>query len=670
MIAATALQSVDLTLASEAPPANLAYFVSPSGSDDGPGTLEKPFATLPRALQATRKSGERTIHLLGGTYWLDKPVELTPEDSKLTLDGWQSQRVTISGGRRIAGWHETIKNGKRLWTADLPEVRDGKWNFHQLWVNGRRAVRARFPHSGYLAIEKGVDPISKPEWKAGQTEFVFKEGDLKGVQSIAGADLVIMNRWVDSHLPVLHVDEGTRTIACGKRSVFHVDPGDLYYLEGAQAFLTSPGDWYLDCKTGTLYYLPLLDETAATADAVAPRLAACLTFKGDPHNGRFVEHVTVSGLSFSHTEWYFPPDFKPGWPNGDIGGFSQASVGLPAAVSADGIRYCTFTHCNFENLGSYALELGRACQHNRVTHSDFSDLAGGGIKIGETCIRANAAEQTSGNEVRACRIHDGGRIFHSAIGVWIGQSASNSLCHNEIYDFYYSGISIGWTWGYGPSLANGNRIENNDVHHIGRLSSGDGPILSDMGGIYTLGKQPGTVIRNNRWHDIAAIRYGGWGIYFDEGSSDILAENNLVYNTTHGGFHQHYGKDNLVRNNIFAFGRDMQMQRTRAEDHNSFTFEHNIVYGEKGPVCTGELADNNYRFDGNLYWMLDQKPPVFSKLAWEDWRKQGQDTHSRIADPRFSGPTLRRFELKKNSPVAEIGFQPFDQKNFGPRDQE
>ena len=165
-------------------------------------------------------------------------------------------------------------------------------------------------------------------------------------------------------------------------------------------------------------------------------------------------------------------------------------------------------------------------------------------------------------------------MFASAVGIWIGQSPGNRITHNLIHDFYYTGISIGWTWGYGPSLATNNTVELNHVHHIGVKSDGDGPILSDMGGIYTLGKQPGTVIRNNLWHDIAGIRYGGWGIYFDEGSSGILAESNVVYRTTHGGFHQHYGETNVVRNNIFAFARDHQIQRTRPEPHRQLQLRH------------------------------------------------------------------------------------------------
>ena len=129
-----------------------------------------------------------------------------------------------------------------------------------------------------------------------------------------------------------------------------------------------------------------------------------------------------------------------------------------------------------------------------------------------------------------------------------------------------------------------------------------------MGCVYTLGNQEGTVIRNNLFHDVAGLKYGGWGIYFDEGTTRILAENNLVYRTTHGGFHQHYGKENTFRNNIIALGRDAQIQRSRLEDHQSFRFERNIVYWNKGPLFSGSWDKINAAFDGNTYWHVDRVP--------------------------------------------------------------
>jgi hypothetical protein len=669
------------------------FFVATNGNDQWSGNLpapsrkgtDGPFATLPRALKAVREARQHgavesrqtaTVFLCGGTYFVEAPIVLTPEDSNLLLMACPGTTPVLSGGRPIAGWKEVSVEGKKLWAADVPDVRGGKWLFRELWVNGRRATRARQPNKGYLSITELLDKA--PEWTQGQTRFRFREGDLKAWNTVTNGEVVAMTKWVESRLPVVSVDEKERIVNFSKRSVFGLEAGDLYYVEGAFEFLDEPGEWYLDPASGTLYYLPLPGERLETLQAIAPALSQVVRVEGRPEAGKFVGHVILRGLTFSHTEWCFPTRFQSGKnkpnispePKAEVGGFGQAAVGVPGAVWGEGVRECAFENCRFANLGNYGLELARGCQANRVVRCEFSDLGAGGLKIGETSIRDQAAEQTSANEVSNCHIHDGGKMFHSAIGIWIGQSPENRLTHNLIHDFYYTGISIGWTWGYGTALASNNTVEFNHVHHIGVKSDGDGPILSDMAGIYTLGKQPGTTIRNNLWHDMAGIRYGGWGIYFDEGSSGILAESNVVYRTTHGGFHQHYGETNVVRNNIFAFARDHQIQRTRNEPHQSFAFVTNIVYFDTGVLLTGDLGGDQYLFDWNVYFDArpDAKPDQLrvGPCTWQQWLERGHDRHSLVTDPLFVAPQQNGFRLQANSPALKIGFHPIDLSHVGP----
>ena len=151
-------------------------------------------------------------------------------------------------------------------------------------------------------------------------------------------------------------------------------------------------------------------------------------------------------------------------------------------------------------------------------------------------------------------------------------TAGNSIAHNRIHHGRYTGISLGWVWGYQRSVCRDNIVEFNHIHDIGQ------GLLSDMGGICTLGIAPGTVIRNNLIHDVDANQYGGWGIYHDEGSSHMLVENNIVYKTKFGPFNIHFAKEVVVRNNIFALGRLEQLSRGKAEPHKSVFFENNIVY--------------------------------------------------------------------------------------------
>jgi hypothetical protein len=613
----------------------------------------------------------------GGLFFVEAPVVLTSEDSGLVLAAWPGAKPVVSGGRPIAGWKEVTVQGKKLWAADIPSARGGKWYFRELWVNGQRATRARHPNRGYLGIAELPDKAG--EWTQGQTRFRFREGDLKAWGSITNAEVVAMAKWVESRLPVAGVDEKERVVTFSKRSVFGLEPGDLYYAEGAFEFLDEPGEWYLDASTGTLYYMPRPGEQIAEVQAIAPVLPQVVRFEGKPEAGHFVERIVVRGLTFSHTEWCFPEGFHRGKnkpevspePKAEVGGFAQAAVGVPGAVWGEGVCDCVFEDCRFSSVGNYGLELARGCQRNRIIQCEFSDLGAGGLKIGETSIRDQAAEQTGGNEISGCHIHDGGKMFASGIGIWIGQSPSNRILHNLIHDFYYTGISIGWTWGYGPALATNNTVTLNHVHHIGVKSDGDGPILSDMGGIYTLGKQPGTTVRNNLWHDIAGIRYGGWGIYFDEGSSGIVAESNVVYRTTHGGFHQHYGETNVFRNNILAFGRDQQIQRSRPEPHVSFSFVTNIVYFDSGTLLTGNWdGDENYKMDWNLYFDArpDAKPDQVrvGPCTWEKWQERGHDQHSLVADPLFLAPRENDFRLQPSSPAFKLGFQSIDLSHVGP----
>jgi hypothetical protein len=675
-------------------PAPDVFFVATNGNDLWSGRLpapdrkgtDGPFATLPPAVKAVRAarlqsdSARRqpmSIYLGDGTYFQDRPLVLEPQDSNLMLAAYPGSKPVISGGRPVTGWKEVTVEGKTLWAADIPEVRDGKWLFRQLWVNGQRATRARHPNHGYLPIAELPDKAK--DWTQGHGRFRYHEGDLKAWRTITNAEVVAMTRWVESRLPVVAVDEKEHLITFSKRSVFELSPGDVYYAEGAFEFLNEPGEWYLDPTAGTLFYLPRPGEQLAAIQAVAPVLAQVVRFEGHPEAGQYVERVVLRGLSFSHAEWYFPSGFQNGknkptiWPNPDaqVGGFAQAAVGVPGAVWGEAVRACAFEDCRFASLGNYGLELARGCQRNRVLRCEFTDLGAGGMKLGETAVRSAASEQAGANEVSDCDIGDGGKLFPSAVGIWIGQCPNNRITHNLIHDFYYTGISIGWSWGYGPALASNNIVELNHVHHIGVKSSGDGPILSDMGGIYTLGKQPGTTIRGNLWHDIGAIRYGGWGIYFDEGSSGILAENNLVYRTTHGGFHQHYGETNIVRNNIFAFARDHQIQRTRPEPHSSFSFVTNIVYFDSGSLLTGNLSDDHYLFDWNLYFDArpDAKPDQLrlGPCSWQKWQERGHDVHSLVADPLFTSPGANNYRLSANSPALRLGFIPLDVSGVGPR---
>jgi len=317
-----------------------------------------------------------------------------------------------------------------------------------------------------------------------------------------------------------------------------------------------------------------------------------------------------------------------------------------------------FEDLEVAHVGSHAIWLAQGCKDNLIRRCHLHDLAGGGVRLGESATRTGEA-LSERNVVDNCFIHHGGQVFNGACGILIQRSSHNRITHNEISDLYYTGISVGWSWGYAESTAHHNVIEQNHVHHLGW------GVMSDMGGLYCLGKSPGTVVRNNIFHHVLSYSYGGWGMYTDEGSSEIVFENNLVYRTKTGGFHQHYGEGNFIRNNILAYSAEGQVQRSREEDHLSFTFERNLVYFSQGDALSGRWSNGQFKSDHNLWWRTDDREPEFAGLSFEDWQAKGFDQHSVVADPLFAAPEQDDYRLREGSPALALGFQPFDTSGVG-----
>jgi len=423
-------------------------------------------------------------------------------------------------------------------------------------------------------------------------------------------------------------------------------------VENAADALDAPGEWFLDRRSGTLSYLAMPGEDVSQAQLVAPVITQLIRLEGKDETGEFVHDIVLRGITFAHVDWSLP---AKGYVD------MQAAFDIPAAVELDAARHCRIEQCNFVHLGQYALEVHKGSQNDKVTGNEMTDLGAGGVKVGDPKVPSGEAQATSGILVSENFIHDIGIVYPAAVGVWIGQSSGNTVAHNEIGDTYYTAISLGWTWGYGPTAAHDNRIEFNKMYNIGR------GWLSDMGCIYSLGIQPGTVERNNLCHDVTRFQYGGWGFYTDEGSSQIVLENNIAYQTEDGGFHQHYGGGNIVRNNIFALGQMAQLRRSRKETHQSFSFEHNIVYWKEGTLldADGKWDDDQFHFDYNLYYQAGGQPIHFGKESLTEWQRRGQDVHSFVADPLFVDPEHGDFTLMPGSPATKIGFKPIDMSQVG-----
>lgn len=584
--------------------ASLTLFVATDGDDRWSGTApavtadgaDGPLATLARArdaLRGLRAQGEAapvTVLVRGGTYRLTEPLVLTPEDSgtpgcPVTYRAYPGEQPLLSGGRLLGPWR---RREDGLWEADATSVVGPDGACRQLFLNGRRVQRARRPRDGYFLVPGMLPDAGQP------LTFPWQGEDLDPKWADGHTEIVVLHNWYEQHQTLVAADPETRQATLSGVSRNSGQVGPRYRVENVAAGLEEPGTWYYDWRARTILYRPLPNEDLTTAEAVVPVLSCLVDLAGDLGTGQFVEHVHFEGLTFSHTAWALPP-----------GGHNdgQAASSVPGAVQANVTRSCAFEQCRFEHVGGYGLEFTTGCKGNRVVDCELHDLGAGGIKIGEMNRYEDpqAPQITRSTEVTRCHIHDYGQVYPAAVGVFIAQSPGNQVTHNHIHDGYYTGVSAGWTWGYDLSNTRDNLIAHNHIHDIGR------GLLSDMGGIYLLGRQPGTVLRGNVIHDILSYEggYGGWGIYLDEGCTEVLVEDNLVYRTKSGGFHQHYGRDNLIRNNVFAFSREGQILRTRQEDHLSFTLERNIVYCDREFPLSGNWTNGQFRLDYNLYYRRD-----------------------------------------------------------------
>lgn len=669
------------------------YYVAPNGNDQNIGTsLQAPFQTLTRAQQAVRDlkaagtlTEQVTIYIKGGTYSITEPLLLTDEDSgnercPITYTALPGEKVLLSGGERINGWKRYKGD---IWVTTLPEVQEGKWWFRQLYVNGELRGRARTPNQSVFEVAATTDTTtSMRSYQVPSDSFIYREGDLDPKwKHPENGEAIIYHYWTDSHLPIQSIDGKKNCITFGYssgkvfRDGFH---GDLarYVVENILETLDQPGEWVLERSTGRLYYMPLPGEDLTTAEVIAPKTEKLIQFKGNPREGKFVEYVNFHNLAMGYTNFNLP------W--GDCNN-SQGSASVSACIDMTGTRHCSIEQCKLYNLGTFAVELFDGCTFNRFCGNQLENLAAGGFRLRGIEPGNLPSLRTGNNTISDNTIAYYGLTYPSAVGILVMHSDCNTIAHNLIHHGDYTGISVGWSWGYQRSAARNNLIEQNHIHDIGYHN-----LLSDMGGIYTLGLSPGTAVRNNLVHDVNANRYGGWGIYADEGSTSVLIENNIVYNTKYGTFNIHYAKDLTVRNNIFAMGRLQQYSRSKQEKHTTAYFEGNIIYWTQGKLMVEEYKWDNisYKMSTNPYappietnvtyvsdWNIFYNPNLtrdqldFGERSWEQWQAEGHDLHSLYVDPMFVDPENHDFRLRPDSPALKLGFQPIDMSHVGPRPQ-
>jgi hypothetical protein len=694
------------------------FYVATNGKDTWSGTLaapnagatDGPFLTFDRARLAVQpfKSAHPgknvTVVFRGGTYLLPATLMFGASDSgaanqQISYTNYTGETPVVSGGIAISGWSQPSAG---RWTVSLPA---SALAFEQLFVGGTRRFRPRTTPTSYLdnvgpvivatsAIAQTTCPSANAQLADGTYEcfdrFVYANSDMSAAwTNLGGAypagDIEVLDfeNFTMPRLRLASVDTADHIAILTGPTVLNANghgfiAGHRYLAENVKDALSQAGQWFLDRSTSpwTLTYLAEAGESPTTTEVIAPQLEQLLVAQS-------LAYVTFSGLTFSHSNW-IPP--AAGWTS------AQAEPGISAALSFQESTRITLDGCVVSHTGGYGLEIEGASAapvpmpNNQILNGELTDLGAGGIRIGTTTHGGDTdATVPQGNVVQNNIVTATGRLQPAGGGVaiWVGDSHHNTVTHNEVYDSYGGGIGMNVPLGGMQQATHDNVVSYNHVYTINQ------GVMRDGGAIYVAAlNQTGNKVLNNRVHDVWADpsqgSYGGWGIYLDNGTSNVLVQNNLVYRVGAATFFNHDGTGNTYDNNIFAFGREAMAQDGAYFTKPAvptFTATHNIFYFDMGRLqaknpwyCFGAPCVGAFDFDKNLYWSTTG-PVMFYTSAKDDggmetaytfaqWKSEVlEDVDSATpADPMFTDASYMtdNYTLLDGSPALAAGFTPFD----------
>ncbi|MCI5778365.1 MAG: right-handed parallel beta-helix repeat-containing protein [Lentisphaeria bacterium] len=648
--------------------------------------IQTAYDALARRHGSGTLSGVSRILVHEGEYFLPAPLHFYAA-FPVEIMPYGRDRVVISGGRPLAGWTPAVLNGRRMYRCSLPKHVDA---VPFLYVDGRAVRPARWPKEGFLRVaDDGLKHDHGSYALPGCNDFFpVKKGDFDPEWSDPGNISVRMiHWWTEENLNVAAYDPDAGVVRTANSRIFDAKAENTEFVyDNVREALTEPDEYYFDRRTHELWYLPPAGTRNFTA--ILPERGVLVRFDDG------VRGVTLRGLEFRYGGAYIPragadydlrdPGYEPVANHANRDFFSlidpaceyqqsaQGAVQLPGMLFFADAADCAVEKCEISRCGWYAAVIAEAGRNLFLRNNHFHHLGGGGIAVSggnfETC-RREPHRHTSHVTISGNHIHDCGSRFPSALGIVMTQVASCLVEGNHIHDLFYSGISCGWTWGFHPTMARENRILNNHIHDLGK------GLLSDMGGIYTLGVQPGTRVAGNVVHGIKNRYYGGWGLYADEGSSHIVFEHNLVYDCACDGFHQHYGRENVLRNNIFALNHICAAGVGRDADDG---------YASPGPNCSKAVVMMNNLFlcegedavkltfdhllerdlifsDNNIFWNPSGRCDLVflcgeRRLTFRQWQSHGLDRHSVFADPGLRDAEHGDFRLKRDSILRQYGF--------------
>ena len=551
-------------------------WISPKGSDFNDGTRQSPKATLTSALRQAREwrrtednriQGGITIYMEGGTYAFHEPVFIRPEDSgtkesPTIIRSVGDEKVILSGGISINGWK---KQGK-VWVADVPAFNGRPLDFRQLWVNGKKAVRARDVED-FEKMNRICSVDEKNEILYVPAVSIRRLIDNKGNLKAKYAEMVLHQMWCVANLRIRSVEVQGDSVAIrfhqpeSRIQFEHPWPRPMvttdghnsaFYLTNARELQDVPGEWYHDIDARKVYYYPREGEKMQEAEVIVPAVETLVRVEGTLD--RPVCHIRFEKITFSYTTWMRPsekghvplqagmyltdgyridPKMQRNYLNHPLD--NQGWLGRPAAaVRVVAARQIDFERCRFEHLGSTGLDYEEAVQGGVVRGCLFRDIAGNGLLVGsfspaahETHLPydpADRREVCTQQQINNCYFTEIGNEDWGCLAIAAGYVGDVNIEHNEISEVPYSGISLGWGWTQTVNCMRNNRVHANLIHHYAKH-------MYDVAGIYTLGSQPKSYVTENCVHSIYKPGYvhdpNHWFyLYTDEGSSFITVRDN------------------------------------------------------------------------------------------------------------------------------------------------
>lgn len=551
-------------------------WISPKGSDFNDGTRQSPKATLTSALRQAREwrrtednriQGGITIYMEGGTYAFHEPVFIRPEDSgtkesPTIIRSVGDEKVILSGGISIKGWK---KQGK-VWVADVPAFNGRPLDFRQLWVNGKKAVRARDVED-FEKMNRICSVDEKNEILYVPAVSIRRLIDNKGNLKAKYAEMVLHQMWCVANLRIRSVEVQGDSAAIrfhqpeSRIQFEHLWPRPMvttdghnsaFYLTNARELQDVPGEWYHDIDARKVYYYPREGEKMQEAEVIVPAVETLVRVEGTVD--RPVCHIRFEKITFSYTTWMRPsekghvplqagmyltdgyridPKMQRNYLNHPLD--NQGWLGRPAAaVRVVAARQIDFERCRFEHLGSTGLDYEEAVQGGVVRGCLFRDIAGNGLLVGsfspaahETHLPydpADRREVCTQQHINNCYFTEIGNEDWGCLAIAAGYVGDVNIEHNEISEVPYSGISLGWGWTQTVNCMRNNRVHANLIHHYAKH-------MYDVAGIYTLGSQPKSYVTENCVHSIYKPGYvhdpNHWFyLYTDEGSSFITVRDN------------------------------------------------------------------------------------------------------------------------------------------------